>query len=192
MFPLAGIADAQGVGSAPALDANSARLLRTMYVENLDTVHAKLVALGAAIPDDKFGWRPSPEVRTVGNVLLHVAMEWYYVLPASVGGKVTTEWPSFVDARAKLFAIREKKDILDQLERAWTYGRTQVASASDAQLLNVRADSVLRAAGLPIPANAGPMPLPAAVFWLTGDQHEHLGQLIAYARSVGVTPPWSK
>ena len=24
------------------------------------------------------------------------------------------------------------------------------------------------------------------------DQHEHLGQSIAYARSNGVTPPWSK
>jgi uncharacterized damage-inducible protein DinB len=31
-----------------------------------------------------------------------------------------------------------------------------------------------------------------AVRYLFGDQHEHLGQSIAYARSNGVTPPWSK
>ena len=31
-----------------------------------------------------------------------------------------------------------------------------------------------------------------AVRYLFGDQHEHLGQLIAYARSNGVKPPWSK
>jgi hypothetical protein len=36
------------------------------------------------------------------------------------------------------------------------------------------------------------MTLDQAAFGMTGDQHEHLGQLIAYARSVGVTPPWSK
>jgi hypothetical protein len=31
-----------------------------------------------------------------------------------------------------------------------------------------------------------------AVMLLLGDQHEHLGQSIAYARSNGVVPPWSK
>ena len=29
-------------------------------------------------------------------------------------------------------------------------------------------------------------------FIMSGDLHEHLGQLIAYARMNGVTPPWSK
>jgi hypothetical protein len=27
---------------------------------------------------------------------------------------------------------------------------------------------------------------------MTADLHEHLGQLIAYARMNGITPPWSK
>lgn len=27
---------------------------------------------------------------------------------------------------------------------------------------------------------------------MSGDLHEHLGQLIAYARSNGVKPPWSR
>ena len=31
-----------------------------------------------------------------------------------------------------------------------------------------------------------------AVMFLLSDQHEHLGQSIAYARSNSVTPPWSK
>jgi hypothetical protein len=29
-------------------------------------------------------------------------------------------------------------------------------------------------------------------FIMSGDLHEHLGQLIAYARMNGVKPPWSK
>jgi hypothetical protein len=33
---------------------------------------------------------------------------------------------------------------------------------------------------------------PQLAFGMTGDLHEHLGQLIAYARSVNVVPPWSK
>lgn len=31
-----------------------------------------------------------------------------------------------------------------------------------------------------------------AIRFLFGDQHEHLGQSIAYARSNGAVPPWSK
>jgi hypothetical protein len=31
-----------------------------------------------------------------------------------------------------------------------------------------------------------------AIMFLLSDQHEHLGQSIAYARSNGVVPPWSK
>jgi hypothetical protein len=31
-----------------------------------------------------------------------------------------------------------------------------------------------------------------AVLMVTGDMHEHLGQLIAYARSNRIVPPWSK
>jgi uncharacterized damage-inducible protein DinB len=31
-----------------------------------------------------------------------------------------------------------------------------------------------------------------AVRFIFGDQHEHLGQSIAYARTNGVVPPWSK
>ena len=31
-----------------------------------------------------------------------------------------------------------------------------------------------------------------AVMLILEDQHEHLGQSIAYARSNGVVPPWSK
>jgi len=31
-----------------------------------------------------------------------------------------------------------------------------------------------------------------ALMLLLADQHEHLGQSIAYARTNGVIPPWSK
>ena len=36
------------------------------------------------------------------------------------------------------------------------------------------------------------MTLQAALTLILDDQHEHLGQSIAYARSNGVVPPWSK
>ena len=39
---------------------------------NLEGAGSKLVALAEAIPADKYSWRPSPEVRSVSEVLMHV------------------------------------------------------------------------------------------------------------------------
>ena len=37
-----------------------------------------------------------------------------------------------------------------------------------------------------------PMPVHASVATAMADMHEHLGQLIAYARTNHVVPPWSR
>jgi len=182
---IARVAESQG------LDAKSALSVRDAFLADMETVHEKTLALARAIPEDKYGWRPTPEVRTVGNVLLHMSMEWYFILPAAVGGKMTPDWPSFPEARTTLFAITAKKDILDQLDRAWTYARAQVTGVTAAQMLAAHPDSALRAAKLPLPPDYRFSAL-TAMLWQAGDSHEHLGQLITYARSVGVTPPWSK
>jgi len=179
------------VARAQALDAASALVIREAFLADMDVVHKKIVALAMAIPEEKYDWRPTPEVRTVSNVLMHIAMEAYFILPASAGGKVTSEWPSFPEARTKLFAITAKKEVLAQLDRAWSYGRGQVAAATGPQLLATRADQQLKAAHI-AEFELPPMPFQTAVLWIAGDQHEHLGQLITYARSLGIVPPWSK
>ena len=173
------------------IDAASALAMRDAFLADIDVVHNKMMALAQAIPEEKYDWRPTPEVRTVGNTLMHVAMEWYFVFPACFGGKVTSEWPSFPEARTKLFAVTAKKEVLAQLDRAWSYGRAQVVAASGPQLLATRADRALAAvhiSELELP----PLPFSRAALWIAGDQHEHLGQLITYSRSLGVVPPWSK
>src|SRR5581483_2858768 len=42
-----------------ALDAKSAATVRQHYLADLDTVHSKIRALAAAIPADKYAWRPA-------------------------------------------------------------------------------------------------------------------------------------
>jgi hypothetical protein len=57
--------------------------------------------------------------------------------------------------------------------------------------MDTRADQVLNpihVAEFELP----PFPFQRASMWIVGDQHEHLGQPITYARSLGVVPPWSK
>ena len=76
-----------GAARSQAIDAASALAMRDAFLADIGVVHNKLIALAQAIPEEKYDWRPTPEVRTVANTLMHVAMEWYFVLPACFGGK---------------------------------------------------------------------------------------------------------
>jgi uncharacterized damage-inducible protein DinB len=160
------------------IDVKSAAHVRDQYLADLDTVHVKIVALANAIPAEKYGWRPATGVRSVSEVLMHVAGEWYYYTPMSVAAKAPADFGPPRETLPKLEKIADKTEVLAQLDRAWTHCRTQLADADVAQLT----------------ASYKPwnVTLPQAAFVMAGDLHEHLGQLIAYARSVGVKPPWSK
>lgn len=63
---------AQGAGpnATPAM-------LRAEYLSNMKEVEDKVVALTEAFPADKFTWRPAPGVRSVSEVLMHIASEHY-------------------------------------------------------------------------------------------------------------------
>ena len=160
------------------LDAKSATVLRDQYMTDLDSVHVKIMALANAIPADKYSWRPAPGVRSVSEVLMHMAAEWSYYLPGSVGGKPPADFGPPRETLPKMEKITAKKDVLEQLNKSWAYGRAQVVATDPATLTGT--------------LQTWKIPFGAATYGMTGDQHEHLGQLIAYARSVGVKPPWSK
>ena len=171
-------AQAQQQQGAAALDVKSATHLRAEYLADLDTLHDKITQLAKAIPADKYGWRPSPDVRTIAQVLMHVASEFYYYTPRSIGGQGPADYGPAQAKNAALEKITTKAEVLDHLDKSWAHTKTQFA-ASDATKLT----------GSYQPWN---MPLDRAAFSMDGDLHEHLGQLIAYARSVGVKPPWTK
>ncbi len=161
------------------IDAKAAAYLRDRYLADMDTVHAKIMALANAIPADKYAWRPAQGVRSVSEVLMHVASEWLYYGPQSVGAKPPADFgPPRQTLRKLEQDFTQKAQVLEQLAKGWAYYVAQMKAVDAAKLT-----------GRYAPWNST---LAEAAFGMTGDQHEHLGQLIAYARSVGVRPPWSK
>lgn len=162
-----------------AFDAKSAAHVRDAYTADMDTVHVKIVALANAIPADKYGWRPAPGVRSVAEVLTHVAGEWYFWAPRSMAGNPPA---NFGDPKTKLPDLEKevtaKAAVLAELGKSWAHCEAQL-----------RAADATRMTGKYQPWNTT---VDVAAFVMSGDMHEHLGQLIAYARSVGVKPPWSK
>jgi uncharacterized damage-inducible protein DinB len=175
-------AQTQQGADAVAFDAKAAAHIKKEYLTDLDTLHSKLLALANAIPADKYSWRPAAGVRSVSEVFMHVAGEWYHWTPASVGGKAPADFPAArADLMTKLNGLEKvttKTEVIDQLNKSWAHCRAQLAGADAAKLTGKY--------------DPWKTTIDAAAFAMSGDLHEHLGQLIAYSRSVGVKPPWSK
>ena len=178
------VAAAASLASQPAFaQQNAARVsvtapLDSQYAGALTAIHDKVVALANTIPADRYGWRPSAEVRTISQVLMHIAGEWYYLCPLSVAAKPPADFGAPGPAMRKLEEVTGKPAVLAELEKSWAHCRAALDRVDPARLVP---DS--------LPAKMG---FARVVLLVTGDQSEHVGQLIAYARSIGVTPPWSR
>jgi uncharacterized damage-inducible protein DinB len=160
------------------LDAKSATHLFKAYENDLDTLHSKFMALANAIPADKYSWRPAPGVRSISEALLHVASEFYYWGPMSVGGKMPDEWKSAKEHIPAIEKITGKENVIAELNKSWAHFQSQLNAVDPTKLTGAY--------------KPWGRPLDVAALEMVDDLHEHLGQMIAYARSVGVKPPWSK
>ena len=167
------------VAAQDVFDAKTAGYIRNSYLADLDTLHARFMALANAIPADKYSWRPTPEVRTISEAFMHVAGEWYYFTPVSLAGKPPADFGS---PREKLPALEKtvttKDAVIAELNKSWAHCRKEVLAADPSKLTGK-----YKPFGVTIDQ---------AAMAMTDDLHEHLGQLIVYSRSVGVKPPWSK
>jgi uncharacterized damage-inducible protein DinB len=154
--------------TAPSYD------LKAQALVDLQAVNKKCVDLAQALPDNKLTWRPSPGTRSFAEVFLHVAGERYGIL-SMMGAKP----PEGFKAREFEKSTTEKDRIVHELNQSWDFANKTIAGMSNADFAK------------PLPklgpqANEGDV-----VYILVADAHEHLGQLIAYARQNGIVPPWT-
>jgi hypothetical protein len=168
-------AHAQGSGATAAAVA-----LRSAFVADLDSLQAKYVALAKAIPAEKYAWRPAPGVRSIGEVFMHVASEYYVYTPMSHGATPSPVVGRGREAFAKFEAAATKENVLKHLDEGFAYAKQAVNGVEPANLVGVRK------------IYGRDFTIAQTSLMMSGDLHEHLGQLIAYARSNEVKPPWTR
>lgn len=134
----------------------------------------KLVQLAEAIPQDKFTWRPGEGVRSVSEVFLHVAGSNYYMLTA-VGVPSTTGGEDALER-----STTDKAQVIAKLKEANASVRAAIQAMPDADL-----DKATKLFGMD-------MTYRGVCLLVQSHVHEHLGQMIAYARTNGIVPPWSR
>ena len=133
-----------------------------------------LISMAEAIPADKYGWRPAPGVRSVSEVLMHLAQSNFYLL--SVTGP---KMPHELERNDAEQAIVAKPEVVAYLKRSLDAVRKARASLKPGELqrkVKIEGETV----------NVDGMYLR-----LICHDNEHMGQLIAYARMNGIVPPWS-
>jgi uncharacterized damage-inducible protein DinB len=135
----------------------------------------KFTRLAEAIPADKYTWRPGPEVRSIAEVFLHVAAA-NYNLPKLIG----TPPPAGMDIAGLEKSTTDKAKVIGILKDSFTHEREAIMKMPDADL-----EKSLDWFG-------GKNTERGILLFMVRHTAEHLGQAIAYARSVGVVPPWTE
>ena len=160
--------------------AENAAALRKSYLGAVEELQGKFLQLAEAFPADKYSWRPAPGVRSVGEVFMHVASEYYAWSPRSFGATPSPVVTMTREGFQQFEASSTKENVLKHLKEGYTYGRQAVEGVDPATLTGTKKFFGQDATTTDI------------ALGMSGDLHEHLGQLIAYARMNGIKPPWSK
>src|SRR5258705_8820833 len=76
-----------------------------------DIAERQLLALANAIPEDKYNWRPNPGARSVGEVLVHVAVGKFFLLDWA-GRKVPEDFYGNIEEQGeqRVWALVKRND----------------------------------------------------------------------------------
>jgi len=153
--------------SLAPLRAQTTQTTQAALSKEAGTLSDKFAGL-ARVMAGKYDWKPGEGVRSVGDVFNLIVRENGVLVGTLTGAPA---------GAAQVIAPDKMQDAL----------KTSYANVQKA--IDGLSDADLKA---PVKLFGKDMTKEEAVRYLFADQHEHLGQSIAYARTNGVVPPWSK
>jgi uncharacterized damage-inducible protein DinB len=170
-------------GLAVPAQAQTSNAITGDLVKATQSVEEKLVALANALSAEQYNWRPGEGVRSSGEVFLHVAADNYF-LPTVVGVAapaatkiMANDYPSVQTyERQKL----DRAAIIAELTASFDHLKKAIAQVPESRLNE------------PVKVFGQDFTVRSFLLLATTHLHEHLGQMIAYARSNNVVPPWSR
>jgi uncharacterized damage-inducible protein DinB len=143
---------------------------------SLSFVSGHVMQLAKAIPAEKYSYTPQQGVRSVAEVCAHIVSANYF-FASKLGAKI----PADVKMETVEKDLKTKDAIEKELKRSYDLIIQAITNAKDASLATKLE--------MPFPGEYTSM---SAILISLGHSNEHLGQLIAYARMNGITPPWSE
>lgn len=162
------------------------------YLWELSIPRVQLLALAEAIPEDVYGWRPAQDARTFSEALVHIGAGIMMLLYRAeayapevmefcgpLDGDGMPLWLEMVHrSLAKEKALTKKADVIGLLKEAFAVVEREFAATNEEQLAATR-------------DFAGEVTTARRIYLrILAHTHEHMGQVIAYAREMGFHVPW--
>jgi len=143
--------------------------IQAAFGDDAGTLSKKFTGL-ARVMAGKYDWKPGQGVRSVSDVFNLIVEENGLLADALSGTPKAAEAPPITDPGK----------MQDALKASYANLQKAITGLSDNDLQTH------------VKLFGEDMTKEDAVMLILEDQHEHLGQSIAYARTNGVVPPWSK
>jgi len=139
------------------------------FLETWKDVSRKLADLAEDFPEDKYDYKPVPEVRTFAEQMIHVTSAVYYFKAILEGTKMPEE--------VKRSEFKSKAEIVAYAKKALAEGTAMVEKADFSKTIQGRRRAINPYA-----------------FWSDFCEHagEHYGQMVVYYRLNGIVPPESR
>ena len=131
----------------------------------------EILDVAEVMPADKYGYKPTPEISSFGDQLVHVAGITQRFIDAAKGTKT----------EAAHHGAMGKPETIDLLKKTFQSAQDTIAPLTDAQLLE------------PVKFPFGDRTVTRATFWQGPlfQIRNHYGQLVVYLRMNGIVPPTS-
>ena len=144
--------------------------MQAAWGKDAGTLSDKFTGL-ARVMSGKYDWKPGQGVRSVGDVFNLIVME---------NGMLVGVLSSTPNTGAQPAPITDPGKLQEALKASYANLQKAITGLSDNDLQ------------APVKLFGRDMTKQGALMLILLDQHEHLGQSIAYARTNDVVPPWSK
>lgn len=168
-FRIAGALHALAIIAAVTAMPLHAQTVQAALSKDAGTLSGKFTGL-ARVMAGKYEWKPAEGVRSAGDVFNLIVYENGLVAKTLAG----------TPGGARPAPITEPEKLQEALKTSYANLQQAITRLSDADL------------HVPVKLFGNDFTKEESVRYVLADQHEHLGQSIAYARSNGVVPPWSK
>lgn len=165
LAPTAGPAAAEAALDSPGSSARGP--LHGAMLAELAGLERQLLSLAKAFPEGKHDWRPAEGIDSVAEVLQHLIEANAMLVTALEKG--SGKEPPATDG---------DEPVIVRFERSMARALAAIEAVGEDDWSTV--------------AMAGGQTKAWAAMRVLNHGRQHLGQLIAYARSVGVVPPWSR
>jgi len=145
--------------------------IKAELIRAIEAAEGHVVALAESFPQDKYSWHPEG-ARTTSEVFMHIAAGNY-----SYANLLGVPRPEGMTGAA-LAKITDKAQVVETLKKSFAQLKAAIQNAPDLDkpIKLYGRDSTMREVMIVAATHC----------------HEHLGQLIAYARVNGIVPPWSE